>query len=91
MNCTKPRSAPQLKQDHQGKIVAIDIETGAFEIANDSLTAAKQLLQHLPDVQIFGIRIGEQAVHRYRSLLTDRLASKINDSCSEGLSFLMMQ
>lgn len=53
----------QVETDHQGKIVAIDIETGAFEIANDSLTAAKQLLQRLPDAQIFGIRIGEQAVH----------------------------
>jgi len=48
-----------------GKIVAIDIETGAFEVANDSLTAAKQLLKRYPDAQIFGIRIGHRAVHRF--------------------------
>jgi len=55
----------QVETEHQGQIVAIDIGTGAFEIANDSLTAAKQLLQRLPDAQIFGIRIGEPAVHRF--------------------------
>jgi len=45
--------------------VRIDIETGAFEVADDSLTAAKQLLIRFPDAQIFGIRIGHRAVHRF--------------------------
>ncbi len=48
-----------------GKIVAIDIDTGAFEVADNSLTAAKQLLKRYPDAQIFGIRIGHRAVHRF--------------------------
>lgn len=56
---------PQVEADNYGKIVAIDIETGAFEIANDSLTAAKQLLKRYPDAQTFGIRIGHRAVHRF--------------------------
>ena len=55
----------QVEADHHGQIVAIDIDTGAFAIANDSLTAAKLLLQRLPDAQIFGIRIGDRAVHRF--------------------------
>ncbi|XGV95810.1 MAG: hypothetical protein ACAF41_24095 [Leptolyngbya sp. BL-A-14] len=45
--------------------MAIDIETGAFEVGDDSLTAAKQLLKLYPDAQIFGIRIGHHAVHRF--------------------------
>lgn len=56
---------PQVEEGNHGKIVAIDIETGAFEIADDSLTAAKQLLKHYPNAQIFGIRIGHPAVHRF--------------------------
>jgi hypothetical protein len=56
---------PHIKEGNDGKIVAIDIETGAFEVANDSLTAAKQLLKCYPDAQIFGIRIGHRAVHRF--------------------------
>ena len=55
----------QVEEENQGKIVAIDIETGAFEVADDSLTAAKQLLIRFPDAQIFGIRIGHLAVHRF--------------------------
>lgn len=55
----------QVEAGNYGKIVAIDIETGAFEVGDDSLTAAKQLLQRYPDAQIFGIRIGHRAVHRF--------------------------
>jgi hypothetical protein len=56
---------PHVEEGNQGKIVAIDIETGAFEVADDSLTAAKQLLIRCPDAQILGIRIGHRAVHRF--------------------------
>ena len=56
---------PQVEEDNYGRIVAIDIETGAFEVADDSLAAAKQLLIGFPDAQIFGIRIGHRAVHRF--------------------------
>ena len=55
----------QVEANNHGKLVAIDIESGTFEVANDSLTAAKQLLKHHPDAQIFGIRIGYPAVHRF--------------------------
>ncbi|MEB3119780.1 MAG: hypothetical protein VKL41_00980 [Snowella sp.] len=56
---------PQVEEGNHGKIVAIDIETGAFEVADDSLTAARQLLIRFPDAQILGIRIGHRAVHRF--------------------------
>jgi hypothetical protein len=59
------RVRDQVEEGNHGKIVAIDIDTGAFEVADDSLTAAKQLLMRYPDAQIFGIRIGHRAVHRF--------------------------
>ena len=34
---------PQVEQNHQSQIVAIDIETGEFEIGDDSLSAADDL------------------------------------------------
>ncbi len=55
----------QVEADNYGRIVAIDIETGAFEVGEDSLTAAKQLLIRCPDAQIFGIRVGHRAVYRF--------------------------
>jgi hypothetical protein len=55
---------PQVEQGNHGKIVAIDIETGAFELAKDSLTASDYLLAQYPDAQIWFVRIGHRAVHR---------------------------
>jgi hypothetical protein len=55
---------PQVEQGNHGKIVAIDIETGAFELAKDSLTASDQLLDQYPEAQIWFVRIGHRAVHR---------------------------
>lgn len=55
----------KIEEGNYGKVVAIDIDTGAFDVGIDSLTAAKQLLKRCPNAQIFGIRIGHRAVHRF--------------------------
>lgn len=55
---------PQVEEGNRGKIVAIDIETGAFEVAKDSLTASDRLLERYPDAQIWFVKIGYRAVHR---------------------------
>ncbi len=54
----------QVEAGNEGNIVAIDIETGAFEIAKNSLTASDQMLEQYPDAQIWFVRIGHRAVHR---------------------------
>jgi hypothetical protein len=61
------------EEGDRGKIVAIDIETGAFEVAKDSLTASDILLDKHPDAQIRFIRIGYRAVHRIGSFRSSRL------------------
>lgn len=47
---------PQVRESDRGKIVAIDIETGAFEIADELLAASKQLTARLPDAQTWFVR-----------------------------------
>ena len=54
----------QVEQNYQSKIVSIDIETGEFEVDNDSLSAAERLFQRLPDAQPWCVRIGTGPVHR---------------------------
>ena len=56
---------PHVEASNQGKIVAIDVETGVFEIAEDTLTAAQRLLTRFPDAQIWCVRIGHRGVHRF--------------------------
>ena len=54
----------QVEEGNHGKIVAIDIETGAFEVGKNSIIASDLLLAHHPDAQIWFVRIGHRAVHR---------------------------
>ena len=55
----------QVETGNNGKIVAIDIETGMFEIADDLLTASKSLSARLPDAQTWFVRIVHQAVDHF--------------------------
>ena len=55
----------QVEAGNQGKIVAIDVETGAFELAEDTLAASDRLLARCPDAQIWCVRIGHPGVHRF--------------------------
>jgi hypothetical protein len=55
----------QVEEGNRGKIVAIDIETGAFELADDPMIATRQLYERLPDAQPWVIRIGYRAVRRF--------------------------
>jgi hypothetical protein len=59
------RVRAQVEDGNRGRIVAIDVDSGQFEVGEDSLTAAKQLLARLPDAQIWCIRIGYPAVHHF--------------------------
>jgi hypothetical protein len=48
--------------ENLGKIISIDVETGVFAIAEDVLSAAKQLLQKRPDAALWTERIGHEVV-----------------------------
>ncbi|NJL91619.1 MAG: hypothetical protein HC916_18940 [Coleofasciculaceae cyanobacterium SM2_1_6] len=67
----------QVETNNYGKIVAIDIETGAFEVAETILLATNKLFDQYPDAQPWIIRIGYRAVYHFgaRSLV-EKLLSK---------------
>jgi hypothetical protein len=54
-----------LEAGNEGKIVAIDVDTGEYELANKVLSASQRLLERLPNAQIWCVRIGHRAVHRF--------------------------
>jgi hypothetical protein len=58
---------PQVEAGNHGKIVAINIETGAFEVADTPMTAVDRLYEREPDAQPWVIRIGHRAVFRFGS------------------------
>jgi hypothetical protein len=64
------RVRPLVESTHTGRIVAVDIDTGEYEVGDDTLKAAQTLLSRLPDAQIWCIRVGRPAVHRFGARLT---------------------
>jgi hypothetical protein len=57
----------QVEAGNHGKMVAIDIETGAFEVAEVPRIAVDRLYDRYPDAQPWVIRIGHRSVFRIGS------------------------
>lgn len=56
---------PQMKPGDKGRFVALDIESGAYELGDDELAACDQLRARLPDAQIWLVRVGSAYVYRF--------------------------
>ena len=57
----------QVEEGNHGRIVAIDIETGAFEVADTPMVAVDRIYEREPNAQPWVVRIGYRAVHRFGS------------------------
>lgn len=53
----------QVEAKNKGKIVAIDIETGAFEVDGNVVPATNYLFKRYPDPQPLVIHIGHRTVY----------------------------
>ena len=56
---------PKLAAKDVGKFLAIDIETGEYEIAADEMKAGNKLRARLPEAQIWMVRIGYASTHSF--------------------------
>ena len=56
---------PHLEVDSTGKFVAIDIDTGAYEIDTDELMASDRLLARYSDAQVWLRRVGSRYTRRF--------------------------
>ena len=54
-----------VEERNEGKFVAIDIETGAYEVDTNELIASDRLLARVPDGQVWLKRIGSRYVRRF--------------------------
>ena len=54
----------QVTEQDEGTFVAIDIETGAFEIDTDDFTATERLLTRHPDAQMWLCRVDQGVTYR---------------------------
>ena len=56
---------PKLKPRDKGKFLAIDIETGDYEIGADEMRICHKLRDRIPQAQIWLKRVGYSYVHRF--------------------------
>ena len=55
----------QVEEGNYGRIVAIDLETGDFEVDSSEIAACDRLEVRRPDAQIWIVRIGSRHVRRF--------------------------
>ncbi len=55
----------KVEAGNRGKIVAIDLETGDFEVDASEIAACDRLEARHPDAQIWIVRIGSRYVRRF--------------------------
>lgn len=55
---------PLVEERGEGKFVAIDIDTGSYEVDVDEQAASDRLLARVPDAQVWLKRIGSRYVRR---------------------------
>jgi hypothetical protein len=60
---------PHVKAGDEGKYVAIDIETGDYEMDADELVASDRLLARKPDAQTWLMQVGSRYVRRFGARL----------------------
>jgi hypothetical protein len=56
---------PRLTAEDDGKFVALDIDTGEYEIHASEITAGDRLRKRLPEAQIWMVRLGSRYLHRF--------------------------
>jgi len=56
---------PIVEKGNEGKYVAIDIESGDYEMDADEIVASDRLLDRKPDAQIWLIQIGAPTARRF--------------------------
>lgn len=58
----------QVEAGNEDKIVAIDIETGEFEVDETLMGATDRLFERQPDAQPWTLRIGHGAVYHFGAM-----------------------
>ncbi len=54
----------QVEEEHRGKFLILDVNTGDYEIDAEDITASERLLARMPNAVLFGVRVGYRAAYR---------------------------
>ncbi len=55
---------PNLPVAAHGQVVALDVTSHAYVVADNAVIASQQLLARYPEAEIWCVRVGERSLHR---------------------------
>lgn len=56
----------KVENDHRGKIISIDVESGDWEIGNSVVATTDRLWERRPDaINIYSLTIGDEVLYRF--------------------------
>jgi hypothetical protein len=58
------RERVESRPDAHGKMVALDVNTGEFELGRDALTALDALRSRMPNARVYVVRVGDDTAAR---------------------------
>ena len=64
----------RVEATNRGKVVAIDVDSGAYVIAENALVASERLLAERPNAEIWCVRVGHRALYRLGMLVDQATA-----------------
>ena len=54
-----------VEADHQGEVVAIDVDSGSYALGKNAIAASEGLRDQRPDAQIWLMRVGHRALYHF--------------------------
>ena len=54
-----------VEADHQGEVVAIDVDSGDYAVAGTALAAADALRERRPALDVWAVRVGHRALYHF--------------------------
>ena len=59
----------QVETDHDGEVVAIDVDSGGWALGGNAIAASESLRGRHPDAEVWLMRVGHRALYRFSKLL----------------------
>ena len=55
----------QVEADHQGKVIAIDVDSGSYALGKNAIAASESLRDQYPDARVWLMRVGHRALYHF--------------------------
>ena len=56
---------PHVEPEHVGEVIAIDVDSGDYALADSASAAAKRLRERRPDAQVWLMRVGYETLRSF--------------------------